>query len=402
MRKSLMMIALLACAFALILGCTALGEDDRVERASYVRINSTNFPDEYFRDYVSDYCDSNGDGKLSSTEIAAVKEIDLMYEGCESLKGVEYFTALEVLDVTENELTSLDVSKNVNLRDLGCAINSLARLDLTKNTKLESLSCSGNQLTSLDVSNNTQLEWLECQYNFLTSLDVTNNTQLTDLCFTSNEISSIDLSKCIALESLECGGNRLTQLNVTKLTKLTWLDCSENKLTSLDVSKCTKLEYLACPGNNIKSLNVVTCPNLVKAVMHGKYTNYGSYGCSYSWTNNDDIWYDLYFDEGTTITASIMSTPDFIIPAKATSIQAEAFMKAGMTVVVCPNTLKTIGARAFANCTALKQIYIPATTTAIADDAFSGCTGLTIYAPAGSAAAAFASDHDIKFISYVR
>ncbi len=122
-----------------------------------VVIDEKDFPDDNFRAYVKENFDKDNDDILSEAEIAAATEIDVSFRNIASLKGVEYFTALERLDCYWNQLTSLDVSKN---------------------TALTWLYCDGNQLTSLDVSNNTSLEELYCSYNQLTSLDVSNNTSL--------------------------------------------------------------------------------------------------------------------------------------------------------------------------------------------------------------------------------
>ena len=46
-----------------------------------------------------------------------------------------------LLDCRENQVTSLDVSKNTALRALGCGRNPLASLDVSKNTALTELWC---------------------------------------------------------------------------------------------------------------------------------------------------------------------------------------------------------------------------------------------------------------------
>ena len=56
----------------------------------------------------------------------------------------------------------------------------------------------------------------------------------------------------------------------------------------------------------------------------------------------------------------------------------------------CPEGLETIGPKAFAGCTVLAYIYIPATVTEIADDAFEGCGSITIWGAAGSKAEEYA------------
>ena len=66
------------------------------------------------------------------------------------------------LDCNENQLTSLNVSKNTALTSLECSYNQLTSLDVSKNTALEELDCFSNQLTSLDVSKNTVFSTPKC------------------------------------------------------------------------------------------------------------------------------------------------------------------------------------------------------------------------------------------------
>ena len=99
-------------------------------------------------------------------------------KGLTSLKGIEYFTALERLECDINQLTALDISQNTALNSLECRRNQLTALDVSQNTALNSLECRSNQLTALDVSQNIALEYLNCYENQLTALDVSHNTAL--------------------------------------------------------------------------------------------------------------------------------------------------------------------------------------------------------------------------------
>ncbi|WP_052103095.1 leucine-rich repeat domain-containing protein [Porphyromonas canoris] len=119
-----------------------------------------------------------------------------------------------------------------------CSFNSLTTLDVSKNTDLKVLGCSDNSLTSLDVSKNTALTELVCFSNSLTSLDVSKNTTLTRLNCHSNSLASLDVSKNTALKELYCHSNSLTSLDVSKNTALTRLDCEDTpNLSSLKISR---------------------------------------------------------------------------------------------------------------------------------------------------------------------
>ena len=98
-------------------------------------------------------------------------------------------------------------------------------------------------------------------------------------------------------------------------------------------------------------------------------------------------------------TITEMDTPDFTLPSRLTRIEAEAFSGAQMTVVYIPDSVTFLGSQAFANCTRLRQIRIPAAITAIPPDVFKNInrSDLTIFGVPGSAAETFANGAGIRF-----
>ena len=101
---------------------------------------------------------------------------------------------LKRLNCFNNQLSSLDVSRNGNLTDLYCSKNQLSSLDVSKNGDLKWLYCSNNQLSSLDVSKNGDLWNLDCSNNQLSSLDVSKNELLEELCIDGNLFSTSTLN----------------------------------------------------------------------------------------------------------------------------------------------------------------------------------------------------------------
>ena len=250
--------------------------------AANVTINTTNFPDDKFRAYVTAYIDTDKNGVLSDAE-RNVKTIDCSVRNIASLKGVEYFTALTNLDCSRNQISALDLSKNTALKELNCSENALTSLSFSKNTALTKVRCFSNQLTALDVSKNAALQTLACQTNQLTALNlsanpallsldcsrnqltalnVSGNTKLTELRIDSNQLTSVQLQSNPALTGLYCTNNKLTALDVSKNTKLTHLYCGGNQITALDVRSNPALIQLICYSNRISKLDVSRCPNL--------------------------------------------------------------------------------------------------------------------------------------------
>ena len=208
--------------------------------AEDVRIDETTFPDTDFRNWVLSQ-DYGKDGVLTEGEIAEVTFMNLFPQNIiaeghiQSLKGIEYFTAMTKLVCSRNELTELDLSKN---------------------TALTWLECYGNHLKELDLSNNPELTYLECLSNELTTLDILNCTKLTELYCFDNQLTTLNVSGCSALTMLKCYSNPLTELNVYGCTSLTTMWVSNNKLSVLDVSDCTSLTALWCDNNQLTLLDV--------------------------------------------------------------------------------------------------------------------------------------------------
>lgn len=257
-------------------GASAQAEEEFVQPES-VEINSTNFQDTDFQNYVKQY-DKDGNGSLSLEERNKVTTIKLPEDGsyCPTMKGIEYFPELVTLKCPNAHVRSLDVSKNLKLETLWCYWNNLTQLDVSKNKALKDLRCGDNYLTTLNVSQNEALEWLSTNdmRNKLNSLDVSCNKALKHLQCTKNGLTSLDVSSNEALEQLVCNGNPLTELDVSKNDKLTSLDCNrcgltslkfgsavssmecdENQLTVLDISQNTRWTDLRCGDNKLTSLS---------------------------------------------------------------------------------------------------------------------------------------------------
>ena len=145
------------------------------------------------------------------SDVKNIKSLDLSTLGISNLSGIEYFTALTSFDCSYNQLTTLDLSKNIALTSLRGNNNQLIALDISKNIALVTLCFSCNKLTTLDLSKNTALTRLWCDSNNLIALDVSKNTALNYLDCDFNNLTTLDISKNI-LTNLDCEYNQLTTL----------------------------------------------------------------------------------------------------------------------------------------------------------------------------------------------
>lgn len=181
-------------------------------------------------------------------------------------------------DLIDNEITSIDLSKNDGLRELCVYGNPLTSLDVTNQKSLVYLDCAAcYELTELDIAENTQLVYLDCHGNKIGNLDLSNcsglveliafNNELTEIDFgnnpelmsvklTNNKLTSLDVSNLAKLEELEANGNMLAEVDVENNGNLVSLSLGDNDLTSLDLSTNTKLQSLSFNDNAIHSIDL--------------------------------------------------------------------------------------------------------------------------------------------------
>lgn len=223
--------------------------------------DTNNFPDKRFVDNIRQY-DTKTDGYLSKQELDKVTEMNLgpnaygYGKNIESLKGIEYFTKLEILECPYNKITELDMSSNLALKSLGCYRNQLTQLNVSGNSELTSLSCGDNQLTALDVSSNPNLTLLDCHNNQLTSLNLSNNDKLMSLNCDNNQLTFLDLSNNVRLSDnaklyknmFKCSGNKYPiTIDATKRT----FDLNDLP-TGFDVSKASGWVGGTVDGSTLK------------------------------------------------------------------------------------------------------------------------------------------------------
>jgi hypothetical protein len=190
------------------------------------------------------------------------------------------------LDYSANQISNLNVNQFLNLENLNCVGNQIQNLNLNNLTSLKVLQCYGNLLTTLYTNYLTNLEYLNCGYNQLTSLDLTSNINLDQILCNSNLLTSLQLPiNPNGITILNCGNNQLDNLIITKikgvicgnnlLTNITFLypeivnhlNCTNNNFTALDLSNLTK--------NSINRIDVSNNANLVYLnIKNGKHNIY--------------------------------------------------------------------------------------------------------------------------------
>ncbi len=193
---------------------------------------------------------------------------------------------MQKLDCFQNQLASLDLSNNLDLKRVDCFENQLSTLNFNQNPNLLILEASNNLLTNLDINQITSFKSINCGNNQLTSLDLSYSFNLTRLVCDNNLLSNLDISQNLALRYLNCGYNQLTNLDVVQNLNLSRVDCNNNQLTTLNVTQNESLTTLFCNDNQLTSL-LIKNNNISWGYPNGNNTN----GIALDFSNNFNLQY---------------------------------------------------------------------------------------------------------------
>lgn len=264
--------------------------------------------------------DTNNNGEIEVSEAQQVGKLRLYGGGLSNLTGIESFSNLESLDISGNNMTSINLNSNLNLSELKIGgnnqLNSLnitncnllkdvrlysigiTSLDLQNRPYLKFLSLGGIPLTSLNITNcpmiyelgidnsqlvtlnasnlqnvfnfsvqnnsllsnidftNSNMEIIQIRNNNLSNINIQNQSNLRVLDFGLNDVTNLTATGCPQLTTLICDNNLLTSLNLSNYPLLYRLNCSDNNISTLDLSQNPLFENLSSNGNGMSFLNI--------------------------------------------------------------------------------------------------------------------------------------------------
>ena len=147
--------------------------DDNFYDCIIVKLNTDGFNSVYDRD-SSTY-------EVTKEELESITVLKCNEASIANVKGLELLTNLTDLNLSDNNISSINLASNLKITNLLLSNNKLTTIDLSKNTALENLYLNGNSLSSLNLSKNANLLVLNVNNNKLASLDFTNNDKIMDL-----------------------------------------------------------------------------------------------------------------------------------------------------------------------------------------------------------------------------
>ena len=259
-------------------------------------------PDPAFKAYLAERFDTDQDGELSLLESKQIWKISVTSNqfNIKSLKGIEYFQYLEVLEVfgdwveSNPDLSQFPyyyISHHYDWGDNRGPLGTLEEVDVSNNPKLRVLrlgnnSALGDKQKTLDLSNNPELEVLELHMTYLFYPEIShlknlNTLNLSHLRGPLPDISIfpklrfldigyeqsyrrmyIDVSNCPDLDHLWIGGVAEGFSDLALNPRLTHLQVMNNGLQELDLGKTPLLTELNASYNYLRTVDVSYNPYL--------------------------------------------------------------------------------------------------------------------------------------------
>ena len=213
-----------------------------------ININEISFPDAKFREYILAEADIDKDKILTVSERKAVTHINIRSKEISDIKGIEYFENLKILNMSNNNVSGIDLSANVKVTHINAADNRISEINLKGLTELKGINISGNRLKdSIALSEYKKLTYLNVADNMLTVLDVSENEVLSDIDCSYNDIIVLKLPE--ASTRVICNNNNLYSFDIDKLISLKELNISYNHLGAFSVPENVPLTDITIEGN---------------------------------------------------------------------------------------------------------------------------------------------------------
>ena len=194
--------------------------------------------------------DLNQDRIISQAEAIVVKQLFLSGKSISNVQELAYFSGLERLDLSHNQIDSIDLGQCPKISWLKLDHNKLQKLDLSGLPMLQFLSVNDNHIAHLHLDHNPMLDTLHCDHSHVHHLKLNNCHRLQYLSCAHNELDSLNLSDTPGLMYLDAHANIFKQIKgLEQLSQLQYADLEDGRLRELDVSACVNLKFLFAGTN---------------------------------------------------------------------------------------------------------------------------------------------------------
>ena len=237
--------------------------------------------------------DANHDGHISVSEAKALTSLDISRD-IYSIDGLEYFENLrsftcsghyipsyldlsclenlECLSVPDCNLTSVKLPEKIKYLDV--SKNNLYSLDVGRCPLLETLDCSENQyLVLLYLLVDNCIREINCDHTAINILDLTGFSSLQSLVFMNSTYSYLDkviLKECSSLYDLKLNSGRMTEIDLHDATDLDVVEIYGGKyenLMTFDLSMIKNVSKFVLMDCSVSELDFSSNCKMVKSVI---------------------------------------------------------------------------------------------------------------------------------------
>ena len=200
-------------------------------------------------------------GRLTSEDVASLTKLSAINWNIHSLAGIEYLTALQWLDLYDNQIADITpLNQLTNLKTLELGHNQVVDITpLNQLTNLEMLSLSFNQIVDITpLSQLANLNRLHLPSNQIVDIAPLNQlTNLNRLHLSGNQVVDITpLNQLTNLEGLYLYNNQIADITpLNQLTNLETLWLYNNQIADITpLNQLTNLKTLWLGNNQIADI----------------------------------------------------------------------------------------------------------------------------------------------------
>ncbi|MBO5699412.1 MAG: hypothetical protein J6R79_05360 [Bacteroidaceae bacterium] len=172
---------------------------------------------------------------------------------------------ITMLNCSNQEVTSIDVTQAPNLRSLYCHNNKLEKVALSKADKLTDLDLSKNTFSSTKITVTAKTHPMMEAIN-LADNDFASNGTMGNFNFTGKNLQRVDISNnafvkvnfqnATLFDALFSANNKISTLDLEDYATLTTLYAPENQIKTLKVADANALQTVVVPSNELTSIDL--------------------------------------------------------------------------------------------------------------------------------------------------
>ena len=251
--KKRISVMLTTCAFVSTMFVLSTGANaDTTE----VSLTAETFPDENLLSVAKSY-DSDGSDSLNSDEISGITE--LKFSGEETINdttGIENFTELQKISISDSSITELDLSSNAKLTEVALVKNSeLTSIKLDEEVTVFTVVAS-SKVEKLDLSGYSKLEKFYMA-SMSPEINFGEKSTIKQMVLANNTYEDIDLSRFPELFSLGLNKTEIQKLDLSAAPKLVAAEIDFSPVESIVLNE--NLSSLGLIGTKLEKLDISKC-----------------------------------------------------------------------------------------------------------------------------------------------